>query len=151
MLIEYGKFDAKSGPPPAWDGDTIFQYCSFTGLSVDGHSVGGALIRCTLDGLDWYWGLFNTAVVAHTNFKNCVFRGTSFRGVDFVSCTFETCRFVRDNLQAACTFSDCTLTECTFSDCEFVLETTTDHEPLFGNVRFYGCTRTNSPELVGFV
>lgn len=43
MLIACGAYDVKSGPPPAWDGDTIFQYCTFTGLSIDGHSVDGAL------------------------------------------------------------------------------------------------------------
>lgn len=151
MLIEGVEYDRKFLPPAAWDSDTIFLYCSFTGLQLDGPSVDGAMVRCTIERVDWYWGLFNTALVAHTAFKDSVFRGTSFRGVDFVSCTFERCRFVRDNLDVSCTFSDCTLTECTFSDCEFVPETRPEREPLFGNVRFYGCTQTNSPELVGIV
>ena len=138
MLIESQTFDRKSGPPTC-EPDTVFCYVEITGVEPQGSTFDGALIRCTLERVDWYWAFFNTALVAYTVFKDCVFRGASFRGVDFVECTFDGCRFIRDNLDIACTFADCRFTECNFEECMFEPENRPGREPLFGDCRFYGC------------
>lgn len=140
MLIEGQTFDAVTGPPRTWT-DVIFSCSTFRELEIDGAGIDEALVYCTLEKVDWYWGLFNTALVARTNFRDCVFRGCSFRGVDFIECRFENCRFVRDNMDGACAFDDCRLVECVLENCEFVKGARPGSEPLFVKSRFYGCSQ----------
>ena len=140
MLTENRVFDATTGPPERWD-DAIFSCVSFSDLKIEGATADGALLYCALERVDWYWGLFNAAFVARTNFKNCVFRGCSFRSVDFVECAFEHCRFVQDNLGGACVFDDCRLVECVFNDCQIAPKTREGDEPVFTRSRFYGCAQ----------
>lgn len=141
MLIEGREFDATTGPPQSWN-EAIFIYSAFRGLEIEGLGVGGALLYCELERVNWYWGFFNTALIAHTRFVDCVFYGCSFRSVDFIKCRFERCRFVKDNLGGACVFDDCRLVECVFENCEIAPETRKDREPVFTRSRFYGCARS---------
>lgn len=148
MLVDEREYDQTTGPPPSW-ADAIFSCSSFRGLEIEGAGVDGALLYCALEGVDWYWGFFNTALVARSSFKNCIFRGCSFRGVDFVECKFEGCRFVKDNLDGACVFDDCRFVECVFDDCKIVPETRPGREPVFTRSRFYGCAQSRSRGLEG--
>lgn len=143
MRIDGREFDTRTGAPERWD-DVIFSCSAFRGLHLEGPGVDGALIHCALEGVDWYWGLFNAAVVARTSFEGCVFRGCSFRGVDFVECAFTRCRFVLDNLGGACVFDNCRLVECAFDDCEIALEKRPGRAPTFSRSRFYGCRQSRS-------
>ncbi|WP_036284449.1 pentapeptide repeat-containing protein [Methylocystis sp. ATCC 49242] len=128
MLIEGCAYDVTTGPPESWS-DAIFSCSTFRGLEIEGAGIDGALIHCALENVDWYWGLFNAALVARTDFTKCVFRGCSFRGVDFAQCRFEGCRFVNDNLGGSCIFDDCRLVECVFEGCEILAGPARD--PLF--------------------
>ncbi len=148
MLVEDREFDATTGPPESWK-DAIFSCATFRDLEFEGAGVDGALLYCALERVDWYWGLFNAALIARTNFKDCVFRGCSFRGVDFVECKFERCRFVKDNLGGTCVFDDCRFVECAFDNCEIIPETRPGREPVFTRSRFYGCAQTRSKGLEG--
>jgi fluoroquinolone resistance protein len=134
---------------PLWEDGTIFTCCTFRDLTIDGASIDGGLIQCGFQRVDWYWGLFNTAIIAHTKFEDCVFRGCSFRGVEFVDCVFERCRFTRDNLDGTCVFDDCRIVECSFERSEFIAREAPGREPLFTRSRFYGCTQKGSKGLEG--
>lgn len=148
MLIEGKEYDETTGPPAVWN-DVIFSCCGLRGLEIEGHGIDGALIYCALERVDWYWGLFNAALVARTTFRDCVFRGCSFRGVDFVDGRFENCRFVTDNLGGACDFDDCRLVECVFEGCDVAPETRPGRESVFTRTRFYGCAQRRSRGLEG--
>lgn len=141
MLIKGEEFDATTGPPPSGN-DAIFLYSAFRGLEIEGLGVEGALLYCELERVDWYWGLFNAALIAQTRFVDCIFRGCSFRGVDFVECRFERCRFIKDNLGGSCVFDDCRLVECVFENCEIAPDAREGREPVFTRSRFYGCARS---------
>ena len=148
MLIVGQEFDAVTGPPRKWT-DVIFNSSAFRDLEISGAGIDEALVYCTLENVDWYWGLFNTALVAQTDFRRCVFRGCSFRSVDFIACRFENCRFVNDNLGGVCVVDDCRLVECVFDGCEVMPETRAGREPVFTKTRFYGCAQTHSRGLEG--
>jgi uncharacterized protein YjbI with pentapeptide repeats len=141
ILVEGRAFQESCGTFAALPTEAIFLYCQFEGFAIDGRTVDGALINCALDGVDWYWGFFNVALVARTTFKNCVFRGCSFRGVDFVECRLENCRFIRDNLESPCVFDNCRLVECVFEGCVVEADSRPIRAPVFTKTRFYGCAR----------
>lgn len=145
-LIEHAEFDRNSRP--FRQDDQIYRYCSFTDLNIEGFGVSGPLIGCVLQGVDWYWGLFNTAMVSRTTFKNCTFRGTSFMGCRFIECEFEDCRFQLSNLGGPCRFEGCILVDCRLDRCEFVLENP-HARPVFTDTRWHGCTRTRCTGLEG--
>jgi uncharacterized protein YjbI with pentapeptide repeats len=147
MLIDSEEMNGAPGPLlEAMDG-RIFRYCRFANFSIDGSGIEGALLWCAFEKVDWYWGLFNVATIAHSRFEDCVFRGTSFRGCEFVACSFTACSFELDNLDSACTFDDCSMVECTFERCSFA--TGRPDEPIFSNSRWYGCTQTQCVGLDG--
>jgi uncharacterized protein YjbI with pentapeptide repeats len=98
--------------------------------------------------VDWYWGLFNTALLAHTSFTNCIFRGSSFMTCEFVKCQFYGCRFLLDNLGEPCTFDDCVAVDCSFDTCEVVLESPGGRS-VFVNSRWYGCRQNDSIGMEG--
>jgi len=129
---------------PPGEADAIYRFRTFENIAM---GVDGALLWSTLDNVDWYWGLFNTAIVAETTFKSCKFRGASFRGVHFVACRFVDCRFALDNRPAACSFDDVTLTECAFVGC--VVEPDPRGRPVFARTRFYGCEQSRSVGMEG--
>jgi uncharacterized protein YjbI with pentapeptide repeats len=149
LLIEHQTFNRDTGRPrsPAFE-EALFRWCSFSQLEIDGGMIGGTLLGCNLREVDWYWGSFNTALVAHTSFKNCTFRGSSFRGCEFVQCQFDGCRFLLDNLGAPCSFDDCVAVECTFDGCEVILESPSG-KPVFVSTRWYGCRQNESLGLKG--
>ena len=144
MLVEETTFTPQTAAP-VWR-ETVFRFCEFEDLSMDGDSVEGALLWCRLKNLEWYWGLFNAAVIAQTKFHGCTFRGTSFRSCQFVECEFEGCRFILDNLASECTFADCSFVECRFDECEFVLDSPSGR-PVFSNTRWYGCAQARCTGL----
>jgi uncharacterized protein YjbI with pentapeptide repeats len=146
-LIEEQEFNRASGPPSEWR-ETIFRFCTFADLAIEGHGLEGALLWCTLRNVDWYWGLFNVAIIIRTTFEGCVFRGSSFRGCQFVECKFDQCRFELDNLEAECTFDYCTIVECTFDRCKFVLGSPSGRS-VFTKTRWYGCTQARCKGLEG--
>jgi uncharacterized protein YjbI with pentapeptide repeats len=92
--------------------DAVFQYCDFEGLKVDGFSVDGAFLSCSLTRIDWYWGLFNGCLFVDTKFKDCQFHGAHFGGCRFLNCTFENCEFGLDNMLKPCDFGDSTWYGC---------------------------------------
>ncbi|CCD86677.1 protein of unknown function [Bradyrhizobium sp. ORS 285] len=149
MLIEHETFTRETGPPRgrSWD-EAVFRWCNFARLEIEGQTIGGALLGCELRGIDWYWGLFNTTLLAHTTFKSCVFRGTSFTQCEVIACRFEDCRFVLDNLQGPCTFNSCMIVETVFDRCEFVVDNPR-RAPVFVESRWYGCTQGGCSGLDG--
>jgi uncharacterized protein YjbI with pentapeptide repeats len=146
VLIEHQEFNRETGPPRSrlWQ-DAVFRWCNFSQLELEGKMICGALLGCELHEIDWYWGFFNTALLAHTNFKNCIFRGSTFAGSELVRCKFEDCRFVLDNLRGQCTFDRCIVVECTFNRCEIVKSPR--GEAVFVDSRWYGCRQN---ECSGF-
>jgi uncharacterized protein YjbI with pentapeptide repeats len=148
-LVESVVFDAQGGPPVEW-GETVFRYCTFEGLEIDGLSFDGCLLWSTLRNLDLYWAFFNTATVAKTRFEDCRFRGASFRECRFVNTTFLRCRFELDNLGGVTSFHDTSFTECAFERCRFAQRTDgiegAGAEP-FEAVRAYACQLTDCTGL----
>jgi hypothetical protein len=149
MLVESQEFDPKSGPPEQWDRDTVFLYCTFTDLSIEGPGMDGAAIRCTFENVEWYWSLFNTALFSNAKFVRCTFRGVSFRTCEFMSCKFEQCTFALDNLGGSCLFDECIVAECAFDRCEFVVGPRGRRELFTGTNRWYGCTQHQCKGLEG--
>jgi uncharacterized protein YjbI with pentapeptide repeats len=150
-LVESEVFDAGSGPPSDW-GETVFRYCTFEGLEIDGLSFDGALHSSTLRGLDLYWAFFNTAVVVESRFEDCIFRGASFRGCHFVATTFVRCRFELDNLGGITSFHDTSLTECTFERCRLAHRADRgegDKSNHFEAVRAFACQLTDCTGFEG--
>jgi uncharacterized protein YjbI with pentapeptide repeats len=147
LLIEHQEFNRDTGPPRSRAiENAIFRWCNFSQLEIEGKIIGGALLGCELLEVDWYWGLFNTTLLAHTSFKGCVFRGSSFRGCEFVQCQFDGCRFLLSNLGGPCSFDGCIAVECAFNRCQVVLDSPLGR-PVFVNSRWYGCRQNES---IGF-
>ena len=146
MLIEHGEFDRDNRPPLNQLDDTIFRSCSFANLEIEGSGLDGALIYCTLRDIDWYWGLFNTAIFLCTRFENCTFRGASFMSCRLLECQFIGCHFALDNLGGPCTFEDCSVVECTFDKCKLILDSPKGRT-VFERTRWYGCTQN---DCIGF-
>jgi uncharacterized protein YjbI with pentapeptide repeats len=149
MLIEHQEFNRENGPSRSslWE-DAVFRRCNFSQLEIDGQMIGGALLGCELRGLDWYWGLFNTALLAHTSFKNCIFRGSSFAGCEFVQCQFDDRQFALDNLRGPCSFEDCMVIESTFNRCEIIVDEQA-RQICFVNSRWYGCKQNDCSGFEG--
>jgi uncharacterized protein YjbI with pentapeptide repeats len=149
LLIQHQQFDTDTGPPrSSMFAEAIFRWCDFSQLEIDGGVIDGAFLGCELRDVDWYWPLFNTALIAHTSFTGCTFRGASFRGCELVQCRFYECRFVLNNLGGSCRFEDCLIAECTFDKCEVVPESKMGR-PVFVNTRWYSCSQNQSPGLEG--
>jgi uncharacterized protein YjbI with pentapeptide repeats len=149
LLIQHQHFDSGTGPPrsPMFE-EAVFRWCNFSQLEIDAGMIGGAMLGCNLREMDWYWGLFNTALLAHTSFKDCTFHGSSFMGCELVRCQFDGCRFVLDNLGGPCSFEDCLVAECTFDRCQVTLESQTGR-PVFVSTRWHGCRQNESRGLEG--
>jgi hypothetical protein len=138
MLVEGKEFSVKTGLPPNTEDNSIFRYCRFMGLMVDGSGFDGALIGCEFADIDWSQAFFNTVAFHRVKFKNCTFRGARFIGCDMVECQFETCRFLQDDNSNACKFYNCRMVECTFDRCE-VVEDGHNGRAVFANTRLHGC------------
>ena len=143
MSIEYREYSRKKGPPQEWD-ETVFGFCQFLDLDIDGVSFSGLMHYCTLERSKFYWGFFNTAAFIHTRFVECVFPGASFRGCHFVGCEFERCSFPLDNLGGAALIDDCTLTECRITGCSFEPSPREKRALLTAKTRLYGCEIVDS-------
>ena len=98
--------------------DAFFRYCEFSTALLEGGDFDGVYVSCSFKDVEWYWGLFNLAVLIDCTFENCTFRGTSFSGCRIVNCSFKNCRFLRDNLNASCSASDTAVYECQSENCE---------------------------------
>lgn len=145
MILVQGEEFTESGRFASLPTETVFAYCSFEDLEISKPSVEGAIIGCNFTQVEWYWELFNAALISRAVFEDCVFRGCSFRGVDFIDCAFTRCRFALDNLGGACVFDDCRLVGCVFENCEFVKDERPGRgERLFGKNRFYDCVQRGS-------
>ncbi len=103
MLIEQIEYRDEQSLLNQLEG-SVLKSCVFKGFSVDGKNADAIFIFCELDGLDWYWGLFNNCLFVDTQFKNCVFRGSTFADCRFLNCEFTDCQFIEDNLNKPCTF-----------------------------------------------
>lgn len=83
---------------------SIFQYCTFDKITLDGGESDSLFVSCELNDLDWYWGLFNGCIFVDTCFKNCTFRGSNFADCRFLDCEFLNCKFEKDNMDSPCSF-----------------------------------------------
>ena len=97
-----------------------FRYCTFSNASLEGGHFDGVFIACIFKDMEWYWGLFNTAIFVDCTFENCIFRGSSFAGCRIVQSSFEKTRFLKDNLGAPCSSSETSVYDCRVEDCEGV-------------------------------
>jgi hypothetical protein len=129
VLIENEDFGtgALTATDVRWD-DGVFRYCTFHGLRLEGIHVGGTIQQSTLTDCDFYWGLFNTALLADVKFIDCVFPGTAFRGARIVACTFQRCRFIPGNMGGSVTFDDCLVAGCMFERCEWIVNPGEKHD-----------------------
>ena len=98
--------------------DEFFRYCEFSSASLEGGDFDGIFVSCSFADIEWYWGLFNNAVLVDCQFENCTFRGTFFAGCRIVNCIFKNCRFLRDNLNALCSATDTNVYDCQSENCE---------------------------------
>ena len=98
--------------------DEFFRYSEFSSASLEGGDFDGVYVSCSFKDVEWYWGLFNLAILVDCEFENCTFRGTSFAGCRIVNCSFKNCRFLRDNLNALCSAPDTTVYGCKSENCE---------------------------------
>lgn len=147
MLIEGETFDDDNAPPsPIEWGDTVFRHCTFEEIDLEGVIFGGIMEGCTFSNSEFYWGLFNVALVAGVRFEECRFRSSSFRGSTFVDCTFKECTFELDNLGSDCTIDDCLMAACAFESCTWTIKQGGDRRDVT-RTRWLGCTQR---ECTGF-
>lgn len=116
MLFENETFEGRLKNPVNWT-DNFFRYCKFANVESEGGSIESVFIGCTFNNCEWYWGLFNQAVLVQVKFEGCKFRGTSFSGCKFVECQFLNCEFTVDNLNGECSFNDVAWYKCRQSNC----------------------------------
>ncbi|HEX7643531.1 MAG TPA: pentapeptide repeat-containing protein [Burkholderiaceae bacterium] len=116
MLFEAEEFQTRLSKPAGWT-DHFFRYCNFKHISSEGGDIDSVFIGCTLEDCEWYWGLFNGAVLVNVKFKSCTFRGTSFAGSKFVECEFHDCVFTKDNLNGDCSFNGVKWYNCIQKNC----------------------------------
>lgn len=142
MLIDQEAFDQNRPPqsPASW-GESVFRFCTFDGLALEGLNCGGIVQLCTFTSCRFYWGFFNCALLADVRFVDCTFPGASFRSTKFVDCTFERCRFELDNLGGDCTISDCLVVSTTFDRCHWLTKPGRGQRDIT-NTRWLGCTQT---------
>ena len=140
MLIEDALFneDLAPQPPQEWR-DCVVRRTVFDALELEGLSCEGVMEGCAVMSTEFYWGLFNCALVAGTRFEACRFRSTSFRGCTFVDCEFVDCRFELDNLGGDCTIDDCLMAACRFVDCSWTTRAD-DGKRDITRTRWLGCT-----------
>lgn len=79
--------------------------------------ISSDLLHCTFRDTEFYWSLFNTALVYHCAFENCTFLGASFPGSYFVRCSFKNCQFKPNNLGRDCSFEGSQWFDCEQSGC----------------------------------
>jgi uncharacterized protein YjbI with pentapeptide repeats len=96
----------------------FFRHCQFSAASLEGGDFDGVFVACSFKQIEWYWGLFNTAILVDCVFEGCTFRGTSFAGCRMVNCIFRNCRFLSDNLDAPCSAWETSVYGCQFEGCE---------------------------------
>lgn len=96
----------------------VFRYCEIENAVLEGGCFDGVFIDCGFKKVEWYWGLFNLAVLVNCKFEDCTFLGTSFAGCQFVECTFTNCRFAADNLGGSCSNSGSRFFACSVSNCD---------------------------------
>lgn len=96
---------------------SVFKYCDFKGLTIEGGVVDPDFIKCYFENVDWYWAFFNDCTLVNVRFENCVFKGASFAACQFFKCEFIKCRFIRDNLNAESKFEGSEWHECVATDC----------------------------------
>lgn len=116
MLFESEQFQGCITKPASWS-DHVFRYTEFTGIHTEGGDVDSVFVSCKIEYCEWYWGLFNGAILVGVDFNNCTFRGTAFSGSKFVDCNFNNCKFLKDNLDASCSFDDVVWYGCTQNNC----------------------------------
>jgi hypothetical protein len=141
VLIDYETFDEDHPPPSAgsW-GEHVIRGTSFDAVSLEGLNFEGIMERCAFTSGDFYWGLFNTALIANTRFEACRFPGTSFRGCTLVDCEFVDCRFELDNLGGDCTIDDCLIAACRFVGCTWTKKPGAARRDIT-RTRWLGCTQ----------
>ncbi|WP_417071337.1 pentapeptide repeat-containing protein [Niveibacterium terrae] len=103
MLIERAEYGDEQSLLANLEG-SIFRYCAFKNITLDGGSVDAVFLSCELGDLDWYWGVFNCCLFVDTRFEDCVFCGANFVDCRFLNCEFINCRFEENNLGSLCGF-----------------------------------------------
>lgn len=97
--------------------DSIFRYCDFKGLELEGDCIDSVFLSCKFNELDLYWVLFNSVLCVDTVIENSVFAGVSFRDCRFLNCKFINCRFEKDNLGSPCIFDETQFIDTKFIGC----------------------------------
>lgn len=116
MLIERAEYVDEPTLSADLEG-SIFRYCKFKDIVVDGKTINSVFLACELLGMDWYWGLFNCCLFVDTRFEKCVFRGSSFADSRFLNCEFIECEFEDDSLQSPCSFDGVQWFTCVTKEC----------------------------------
>ncbi|WP_082814482.1 pentapeptide repeat-containing protein [Collimonas fungivorans] len=117
MLFETERFESRLTKPASWE-DCVFRYCNFADIDSEGGSIDSIFVGCTFENCEWYWGIFNLAILVQVKFKGCTFRGTAFSGSKFVECEFIDCEFTKDNLNGDCSFDDVAWYKCKQNNCK---------------------------------
>lgn len=142
MLIEDKLFNEDHAPPSQaieW-GDGVFRRTTFDALELEGLIFDGVMEACVFTSTEFYWGLFNVALIAGTRFESCRFRSTSFRGCTLVDCEFVDCAFELDNLGSDCTIDDCIVAACRFVECTWIRRAGVATRDIT-RTRWLGCTQ----------
>jgi len=98
--------------------DYYFRSCTFSGLAMEGGSLGTVMILCEMRDCHLYWTSVLSGLFVKSRFVGTTFQGASFSGSKFIECVFEDCAFTKDNLGGDCDFGDAK-----FIDCEFLNST----------------------------
>jgi uncharacterized protein YjbI with pentapeptide repeats len=141
MLIQDELFDEKHPPPRSDDWrDGVIRRSTFDAVDLEGLSFDGVMEACIITRAEFYWALFNCALVAGTRFESCRFSGASFRGCTFVDCEFVNCAFGLDNLGGDCTIDDCIMAACRFAGCSWTTKANGGRRDIT-RTRWLGCTQ----------
>lgn len=73
----------------------FFRYCEFIEASLEGGDFDGVFVGCTFKHIEWYWGLFNGAILIDCEFEDCSFRGTCFAACRLVKVFSKIAAFCR--------------------------------------------------------
>ena len=139
MLIQDESFDEDHLPPRSDDWrDCIIRRSTFDAIDLEAVSFDGVMEACIIKSAEFYWTLFNCALVAGTRFERCRFSGTSFRGCTFVDCSFVDCTFGLDNLGGDCTIDDCLMAACRFTGCSWISKAADGRRDIT-RTRWLGC------------
>ncbi len=130
MLHESATFrDTKHVEEVLASNEEVFRYCVFESANIEGGSFDGVFVSCEFRDIEFYWGLFNSALFFGNRFERCTFQGTSFSSCRFVECTFTDCSFVKDNLASPCSARETKLFACAAHNCEGWNELFANHMP----------------------